>query len=335
MTPPSVLKETFPMGESRDFPRCVFHCSGKIVTVKNPEEEAALGGGWARHPADFIPYQGPRRVEAGHDPCRWVDVWRVEGLSESDRPKIKAELLRAHAVFWKAPDALHADAQAMSLAFHGVARILSDAGILNKQHLEEDIPELVWDAAIAGAWWRFASETHQGMFPTKQGHYWVYRDDGRDWNHLFVLEAIEWHARLLEAPAHVTDPTEPLKSRDARPPAQRWEDVCITFLSEERVQIWIANQPETCNYAEIGFADRRSGKPDKSSAVVRFLAQNGGLVPTTGRAGKDWAALEKQIERTKKVLKNYFGISDDPLPFEKGVGYQLRCKIECAPWFDK
>src|SRR5258708_30229096 len=93
------------MGKSRDYPRCVFHCSGKTVTVKNPEEEAALGGGWARHPADFIPYQGPRRVDAGHDPCRWVDLWRVEGLSENDPPKNKTELLRAAAGLWKAPDA--------------------------------------------------------------------------------------------------------------------------------------------------------------------------------------------------------------------------------------
>jgi hypothetical protein len=325
-----------------------FHCSGKIVTVKNPEEEAALGGGWARHPADFSPYQGPRQDEAGHDPCIWVDLWRVEGLSESDRRKIKAELLRAHVVFWKAPDEFQADTQAMSRAFHGVARILLDAGILNKQLLEEDIPELVWDAAIAGAWWRFASETRQGMFPTKQGHYWVYRDDSRDWNHLFALEAIEWQARLLEAPAPVPGPAEPPKSPErrtlnqsaakrtsARPPAQQWEEVSITFLSEERVQTWIANQPETCNYAEIGFADRRNGKPNKSWAVLRFLAQNAGFLPTTGRGAKGWAAREKQIERTRKVLKNYFGISDDPLPFEKGVGYRLRCKIERAPSFYK
>jgi hypothetical protein len=334
------------MGESRDYPKCMFHYSGETTTVKDAEEEASLGGGWSGHPTDFEPYQGPRRVDAGNDPCKWVDQWQVEGLPESERPKIKAQLMRTHAAFWRAPDASHADIQAMILAFDGVARVLSGAGILNKQHLEKDIPELVWDSAIAGGWWRLASETRQRMFPTKLGRYWVWLDESRDWNQLFALESMEWQARLLEAP--VTDPPELPKSHklgkhtlsapgptSTRPRAQQWEDLRISFLSEERVQNWIANQPETCNYAEMGFADRRSGKPSKSWALLLLLAQHEGIIPTTGRGAQQWAAIEQQIARTKKLLKNFFGISDDPLPLVKGVGYRLRCKIECAPSFNK
>jgi len=48
----------------------------------------------------------------------------------------------------------------------------------------------------------------------------------------------------------------------------RWEDVKIEFLSDERVQIWRGNQTETRNYGEMGFMDRRTGKPNQSWAIL-------------------------------------------------------------------
>ena len=108
----------------------------------------------------------------------------------------------------------------------------------------------------------------------------------------------------------------------------------MLFISEERVQIWIGGELETRNYAEMGFDDKRNGTPSKSWDVLRLLAQNEGVIRTTGRAAKQWAALEKQIERTRKLLKSHFGIPEDPLPFEKGAGYRLRCSIGSTPAFD-
>jgi hypothetical protein len=93
---------------------------------------------------------------------KWVDEWSVPGLSEDHRKKIKAQLLRAHAAFWRSPDAPDAAAGAMVLAFHGVAQSVFDAGLLTEELLEKDITRLVWDSAIAGGWWRLASETPKG-----------------------------------------------------------------------------------------------------------------------------------------------------------------------------
>jgi hypothetical protein len=229
----------------------------------------------------------------------------------------------------------------MRLAFDGVAHVLFDAGLLGLEHLAKDIPQLVWDSAIAGGWWRLASETPCDIFPEKLGHYWVWRDDSRDWNMLFTAEAAEWHAKLLEASSPVSDPAEPREAlarrkhtKSAAGPTS-WEEVDILFLSDERVQIWIAGKPETRNYDEMGFADQRNGTPSKSWSVLRILAQNQGMIPVTGRSGKEWAAIEKQIERTRKLLQKFFGISGDPLPLEKHVGYRLRCKVRFAPSSDK
>ena len=138
------------MGEFQPYPSCRYHISGKTAVVNNPVEDEALRSGWCKSPQAFERYRGPRQVEPNHDPVRWVDQWPVDGLSESDRRKIKAQLKRAHSVFWKSPDDPAAEIRAMKLAFDGVARVLFDAGRLTEQLLAKDIPGLVWDAAMVG-----------------------------------------------------------------------------------------------------------------------------------------------------------------------------------------
>jgi hypothetical protein len=335
------------LGEFQAYPKCKYHYSGKTIAVQNPEEEKALGGGWANNPTAFAFYQGPKRALPQHDPVKWVDDWTVAGISEDHRNKIRVQLLRAHAAHWKSPEAPNADTEAMRLAFGGVAQVLLDAGLLSREHLLKEIPQLVWDSAIAGGWWRLASETPRDMFPDKLGHYWIWRDDSRDWDMLFAAEAAKWRANLLEASGPVSDPTEPpevprrkrskLAEATASTPVrvQSWDEIEIVFLSDERVQIWYGRQPETCNYDEMGFVDRRNGTPSQSWILLRALAQNQGQIPTTGRSARPSAAFEKRIERTRKLLQTFFGLSEDPLPLEKGVGYRLRCKIGCAPSFEK
>jgi hypothetical protein len=202
------------MGEFQPFPSCRYHYSGETRVVKNPEEDAALGGGWAKSPAAFAPYQGPRRLGPQHDPVKWADQFPVGGLSEGDRRTIKARLKRAHSAFWRLPDDPNADIKAMRLAFDGVAQVLFAAGLLTEQLLANDIPRLVWDAAIAGGWWCLASETRQDMFPDQLGHYWVWRNDSRDWNLLFTAEAFEWQAKLLEVDAEATPQSDGTKGPD-------------------------------------------------------------------------------------------------------------------------
>ena len=83
----------------------------------------------------------------------------MAGLSSDHLRKISAQLLIADATFWKSPDTDSADPISMKLAFDGVAKVLFDAGILTEPILSGEIPVLAWDAAIAGGWYRFASET--------------------------------------------------------------------------------------------------------------------------------------------------------------------------------
>jgi hypothetical protein len=182
----------------QEYPKVKYHWGGKEITIQTADEEAALGGGWANTPAAFAPYKGPRTAGAEHHPERWVDEWPISGLSAEDRKRIKAQLWRADSGFWKSPDARSADTAAMRLAFDGVANVLFAAGILTEQLLRDQIPLFVWDSAIAAGWWRLASETPQDVFREQLGHYWVWREEGKDWQGLFRSETGKWRAQLLE-----------------------------------------------------------------------------------------------------------------------------------------
>jgi hypothetical protein len=62
-----------------------------------------------------------------------------------------------------------------------------------------------------------------------------------------------------------------------------WENIEISFISDDRVQVKIGSQVETRNYAEMGFEDKRSGKPNHAWGVLRALARNGGVIPNSVR----------------------------------------------------
>jgi hypothetical protein len=114
--------------------------------------------------------------------------------------KMKAPLRRADATFWNAPEFEGADRIAMKAAFFGVAKVLFEIGFLTTDILQKELPILVWEAAIAAGWYRFAAETPSTIFPEKIGRYHVWRDPDGDWSNLFRVEIQEWSAQLVENP---------------------------------------------------------------------------------------------------------------------------------------
>jgi hypothetical protein len=198
------------------YPSWRHHWTKKETIAQNAAADAALGGGWAGSSAAFELYRAPRPPRTDlQDPTRWVDNWAVSELAPRDRKLIKAQLLRAESAFWKSPDADSADLAAMKLAFDGIAKVLFAAGILTDQLLQDEIPILVWDSAIAGGWYRHASETPERIFPERLGHYHVWRDETKDWNRLFRAETAHWLAALLEVP-EVTHETKACRASQKR-----------------------------------------------------------------------------------------------------------------------
>ncbi|MGA2581084.1 MAG: hypothetical protein ABSH24_34400 [Bryobacteraceae bacterium] len=114
---------------------------------------------------------------------------------------------------------------------------------------------------------------------------------------------------------------------------QMWEDIEISFLSDERVQINIGEWTETCNYAELGFSDNRSGKPNQGWGMLRALAVAGGTIPNSARNSADFIKMGKRIERVRKTLMKYFRIPSDPITLDPPKGYRCRFKIGCHSAF--
>jgi hypothetical protein len=140
-----------------------------------------------------------------------------------------------------------------------------------------------------------------------------------------------WQAEALErvlAAAKVIGP-------ERRDPVgvEKWEDVEIEFLSDERVQVRVGDKTETRNYAEMGFMDKRNEKPNQSWIILRNLAEANGTLADSVGARKKWPAMEKHMQRIRKVLREHLHLADDPLPYTSGIGYRARFRIGCAASF--
>ena len=131
-----------------------------------------------------------------------------------------------------------------------------------------------------------------------------------------------------------TDRRAALGSKGQRADTAPWRAIEILFLSDERVQIHSGTGTETRNYAELGFADRRGGKPNRAWLTFRAMAEEISASFGTGaKTNAKWPNVEKRIQEIRKVLRNHFSITADPIPFVKGTGYQACFKIGCSPSF--
>jgi len=118
--------------------------------------------------------------------------------------------------------------------------------------------------------------------------------------------------------------------------ARAWEDVEIVFLSEFQIQINICSRSQQSqNYAELGFANKRSGNPVAAWETLRELAKLGGVYHIAADSRKG-SVIEKRIQEIRKVFRVHFGLSDDPFVFTRKTprnredfGYRARFKIRC------
>ena len=114
------------------------------------------------------------------------------------------------------------------------------------------------------------------------------------------------------------------------PSGTRWEDFIIYFLSDERVKISVRGMEEELSYSDIGFLDRRSGKPDSQWAFLRILSKNGGEVSWADADACD--EFKKTKERLTARLQEFFRIDYDPfLPYAETRSYKIKLTLLPPP----
>jgi hypothetical protein len=77
----------------------------------------------------------------------------------------------------------------------------------------------------------------------------------------------------------------------------------------------------------------RTGNPNQAWEALRALAEQRGVIRDGTAVNNPWPKVEKRIQEIRRLLRERFHISADPIPFVEGVGYQACFKVGCSPSF--
>ncbi|HEY9093495.1 MAG TPA: 7-cyano-7-deazaguanine synthase, partial [Candidatus Cryosericum sp.] len=100
-----------------------------------------------------------------------------------------------------------------------------------------------------------------------------------------------------------------------RPKTQNWKDVTIEIVDDNTARYRVSGDPwKRATYAELGFADKRKGLPNKLWGLFKVLAEHcaDGCVEmhTISNVAKD-------MDRIRSTLRAFFGIGDLPFKYDK------------------
>jgi len=108
------------------------------------------------------------------------------------------------------------------------------------------------------------------------------------------------------------------------PSGTTWENIIFQFTSEDFVTISVAGHSHQTGYADMGFVDSRTGKPNFQWALLLVLSKNNGLLEPSSSDAKDKYKKQKQL--LSERLKKYFSIEYDPFePYKRG--YKIKMTI--------
>ena len=134
-----------------------------------------------------------------------------------------------------------------------------------------------------------------------------------------------------ESAAQATQKTGVKQRRIPKPSG--WSDIELVLLSDFSVQFFVNGSAlETQTYRDLGLQDARSKEAKPAGAWLTLIR----LVRSNGVVARDakWGKVEKQIQRLRQVLREYARrqhwddlVVADPLPFEKGRGYQAAFRV--------
>jgi len=114
--------------------------------------------------------------------------------------------------------------------------------------------------------------------------------------------------------------------------ALAWRDVTIRFISDHKVQATVRGEIQApLNYTEMGFEDRRDGRPRAAWDTFRSLAESEGIIASAHAT--EWSKVEKRIQEIRERLRQHFGIATDPIPYDDGA-YRAQFRLERSPSYD-
>jgi hypothetical protein len=112
------------------------------------------------------------------------------------------------------------------------------------------------------------------------------------------------------------------------PPGTRWQDVAIRFLTQHQVHVQVGGTSDVFHFTQMGMADGRTNPvvPDSRWALLVAFAKGRGVVQW--RTTSENRRRQKQKDGLGKVLRTFFGISENPFePLEDRGGWRARFRV--------
>ena len=103
----------------------------------------------------------------------------------------------------------------------------------------------------------------------------------------------------------------------------------MAFVSDEAIKVRARKQLKEYRFDQIGFNNKKNGKPNILWLFLRALAQRGGELSweNAGRYGTqlNQNQVQSNVKRLRKLLRDFMGIKEDPFyPYRKVKAYQTK-----------
>ena len=115
----------------------------------------------------------------------------------------------------------------------------------------------------------------------------------------------------------------------------KWENITIRFLNDYDVEIKNGKKIFKSDYEKMGFADNRKDTKQETEAKKSWkllqalsISKNVFSLNTLTLQGRDRG--KKQKQELSRLLKQYFGIADDPISYDE-TKKEYRLKIQLIP----
>lgn len=102
------------------------------------------------------------------------------------------------------------------------------------------------------------------------------------------------------------------------PPDARWEDITIRFIADEVLNVTFRGETRRFEPDQLGMKNAKNGKPKAVWTYLKAFALSGGRLAVHRGNPTETSKHQKQKQALSKVLRDSFGISDEPIPTDGG-----------------
>ena len=140
-----------------------------------------------------------------------------------------------------------------------------------------------------------------------------------------VRPAAELLAPLRERLLASLSPT-PLGRLWVLPPGTRWEDLTFDLVADDAVNVRFGAETRKFGPEQLGMRNKKNGQPTLAWTLLEIMAVKAGTLSWNDPEAS--VGLKKQKQLLSTLLRNAFGIRDDPIVWRAGQGiYQARFTI--------